>query len=132
MDYNDAVKEITDKIWKLTQLIMGLAIGVIAFSIQNLGKDESYKVIELLFCSWGLLGIAFLLGIFRLQLSIMSSARGVNRFYKVEILKQKVEFDEKEFQKRNKNSAIVYWLMIIFFISGTVMYSIFKVSNIQF
>jgi len=53
MNYNEIAKIFNEQGWKLNHIIVGFAIGILAFSIQTLRKDVRYNFLFSLYISWG-------------------------------------------------------------------------------
>jgi hypothetical protein len=130
MDYNEIVKVVHEQNWKFTQLIIGLSVGIIAFSIQSLSKDVEYNFIFLTFISWGSFFISFILGLIRLHHIQAVTTRNASAFFKKEIRKEKVPLDEERLRLTNRKSARLYRAMLSFFIVGIISFALFKILNL--
>ncbi len=130
MDYNEMAKFVNELNWKITYLILGLSIGVIAFSIQDLSKNVEYECLLILFISWSLLGASFIISIFRLHHSIAVATRNAAEFFNKEYGDKDYKLDKNKIQKTNRNSAVIYWIMMFLFLTGVIGYAIFKVINL--
>lgn len=130
MDYNDLVKYVNEINWKFTQIIMGLALAIIAFSIQTITKGIVYLHIWLMFTSWGFFLVSFIVGLIRLNYILSKATDNAEFFYKAEIKKQTVTRDEKKIKSDHKRTAWLYRIMLSSFLIGLVLFAIFKLINL--
>ena len=130
MDYNEIVKVVHEQNWKFTQLIIGLSVGIIAFSIQSLSKDVEYNFIFLIFISWSSFFISFIFGLIRLHHIQAVTTRNATAFFKKEVRKEEVPVDEEKLRLTNRRSAKLYRVMLLFFIIGIISFALFKIFNL--
>ena len=131
MDFNDMVKIVSEQNWKFTQLIIGLSLGIIAFSIQTLVKDLVYFNLWLLFTSWAFFIISLVIGFIRLHHIQSVTMRNASEFYNTQIKNQKYKLDEKRYFQTNRISAKLYRVMLFSFSLGLIAFAIFKITNLK-
>lgn len=130
MDYNDIVKVVHEQNWKFTQLIIGLSVGIIAFSIQSISKETEYFYMYLVFISWSSFFISFILGLIRLHHLQAVTTRNASEFFKKDVKKEALPVNEERIRMTNKQSARIYRAMLFFFISGIISFALFKIFNL--
>jgi len=130
MDYNDLAKYVNEVNWKFTQIIMGLALAIIAFSIQTITKGIIYLHIWLMVISWGFFLISFVFGILRLHSILGKATANAELFYKTEIKKQTIIGNEKKANRDHKVTVWYYRIMLSSFFIGLVLFAIFKLVNL--
>jgi len=128
LDYSDVIKIENEQNWRFTQLLIALIIGILAFSIQTLSGGVTYKFIEFLYISWGILAIAFLSGLARLfsfqkRLSKMTQQKK-NREQSTDEYNSVIN----KYIVINKNAS---YSLIVCFLLGMAAFALFKVKNIN-
>jgi len=131
MDYNEVAKFVNELNWKNTYMFLGLSIGIVAFSIQDLSNNIIYEKLSFLFISWGLLGISFIISIVRHHHFIAIASRNAEELFEKEYGTGEYVLDKKKIQKTSLKSAILYWIMISCFMMGIISYAVFKILNLS-
>jgi len=131
MDFNDMAKIVSDQNWKFTQMIIGLSIGIVAFSIQTLLNNVIYVYLWLLFSSWAFFIFALIIGFIRLHHIQSVTMRNASEFYNTQIKHQQYKPDEKRYFQTNRTSAILYRVMLLSFSLGIISFAIFKIINLK-
>ena len=129
MNYNEIVKVVNEQNWKFTQLIIGLSVGIIAFSLQGLSNTIESKTVYLMFISWGSFFVSFIIGLVRLHHLQSVTTRNAYESFQKEAKKENVLIDENRLRNTNKKSALLYRTMMFFFIVGILSFAIFKIIN---
>jgi len=125
------VKIVSEQNWKFTQMIIGLSIGIIAFSIETLLKDLVYIYLWLLFASWAFFVISLIIGFVRLHQIQSVTMRNASEFYNTHLKNQKYKPDEKRYFQTNRTSAMLYRIMLFSFSLGLIAFAVFKIINLK-
>lgn len=130
MDYNEVAKIFNEQGWKLNQILIFFAIGIIAFSIQTLEKDIVYDCLNLLYISWGAFSITFILGFIRFHIMQKAMTLQAIKMFDYSVKKKEVPLSTETIQKKSHQSHILYLVMFICFFVGLISFAVFKLNNI--
>jgi len=133
LPYTELTKIETENNWRMGRLLIGLSVGILAFSIQTFEGIADYNWI-IFYISWPLLFMSFGFGLFNLHLfqRIISSISKERKAEEDKTIEKNItiwRMDRKTIKTINKWVAIIYKVFFIIGICAFVAYKYFVVTS---
>lgn len=130
LPYAELTKIENEQNWRFARLLIGLSVGILAFSVQTFEGIADYNCI--IYISWLLLFISFSFGIYNLHLfqKILSN-KSKKAFEEAKVPKKNVDKEkiakyEENIEKFEKTNKWVPYVFRICFIAGIIAFALFK------
>jgi len=138
LPYTKLTKIENEQNWRLARLLIGLSVGILAFSIQTFESNTNYS--DIIYFSWILLFMSFCFGLLNLHLFQRVLSNISTKAFEEAKAKEEAEdtmkkvieeITDKYGKKRKIIERINWWASVFFkgsFIIGILAFAIFKYS----